>query len=60
MARLILILLLLGFFLSGWAFSEVNRTHFNNPKAKRNWLWVIILLPIIGAILFFTQQNKRN
>lgn len=60
MARIILFLLLASFFLSGWAFSEVSKTNFKNPNSKKMWQALTVLLPIIGAILFFQQRKNKN
>lgn len=55
---LFIILILLSLVLWFKAISDITRTNFKSDKNNRTWFLVVFLIPIIGAIIYFSMKKK--
>lgn len=62
----ILILGFLSIILWFWAIIDINRSNFKEPKYKGLFLFMVLITPIIGSIIYFQMKkgyvsnNKRK
>ena len=56
---LALILLILPVIPNLWAIWHIFRHDFATPAEKQGWIWLNIILPVIGGILYFFMGRRR-
>jgi hypothetical protein len=49
---------ILGLILHFWALIDLMKSRLKKNQSKIFWFFIVIILPIIGAIIYF--QVKRN
>lgn len=42
------------------ALADVAKHTFRRPDEKRYWLWFLILIPLLGAVLYFVYGRKNR
>ena len=57
---LFLFLLLPVFSLWLYGVIEVGKSRFKNPSDKLNWVLLLLLVPPVGAILYFVVGRKNR
>lgn len=40
------------------AISDITRTRFKSDKNNRTWFLTVLLIPVLGAILYFSMKKK--
>ncbi len=53
-----IIIILVGIYV--YVAIDLPRRHFLIPREKRNWMLLITLLPVIGAILYIISNSKKK
>ena len=53
----ILILGFLSIILWFWAIIDINRNNFKEPKHKGLFLFMVLITPIIGSIIYFQMKK---
>ena len=41
-----------------WAILDIAKSYFHNRSLKRTWLFIVILFPVLGSVIYF-QLKKR-
>jgi len=50
----------LAFILWIWAIADILKNNFKKPSLKVRWLWIVMVFPVFGAILYFQLKRKVN
>jgi len=56
---LALILLILPVIPNLWAIWHIFRHDFATPAEKKGWIWMNVILPVLGGILYFFIGRRR-
>jgi hypothetical protein len=56
---LLLILLILPVIPNLWSIWHIFRHDFATPAEKKGWIWLNIILPVLGGIIYFFVGRRR-
>ena len=55
-----MLLLLVALILCILALVDISKHSFRRPGEKKYWLWLLILMPLLGVILYFIYGRKNR
>lgn len=56
---LVLVLLILPVIPNLWAIWHIFHHDFATPAEKKGWIWLNIILPVLGGIIYFFVGRRR-
>ncbi|MFA6810689.1 MAG: PLD nuclease N-terminal domain-containing protein [Desulfoplanes sp.] len=56
---LLLVLLILPVIPNLWSIWHIFRHGFATPAEKQGWIWLNIMLPVLGGIIYFFVGRRR-